>query len=150
MSIQHLNESDIEKAAEEFDNMLFKIVTKGGLFTPSGNNLIKYKGYRLRREKSSWNIYLNNRLIASTFLKVSAFAICKAHEERKTHQFREILDNDKVFERNFVDGLFLKHTATTSKDEVSKDTAQWRLEQVACRAKHAKARIDSMFYSSLV
>ncbi len=150
MSIQQLNEADIEKAAVEFDNMLFKLVTKGGLFVPSGNNLIKYKGYRLKRVNSGWDVIINNKLIASTFLKVSAFAICKAHEERQTGRFTEILENDKIFERNFIDSLFLKHTATVSKDSISKDTAQWRFEQVNQRAKSAKARIDSLFYSSIV
>lgn len=146
---------DIKATAGDLDSMLRDFIIKGGIITPVSKNVYRYKNYLVTRDKSGgWNVFLINgntkRHIESTFLKVSAFAICKAHDKHKYNVVLDIKQEDSTFERNYLDSLFFKNTYKKSQDYNKKDTALWRFEIVHEKAAQAKKKIDSIFYSSIV
>lgn len=145
---------DIKTTAGNLDNMLRDFIIKGGIITPVSKNVFRYKNYLVTRDRTGgWNVFLINgntkRHIESTFLKVSAFAICKAHDKNKYNVILDIKKEDSIFERNYLDSLFFKNTYNTSTDYDKKDTALWRLEIVHEKAALAKKKIDRIFYSSI-
>lgn len=145
---------DIKSTASDLEHMLRDFIVKGGIITPINKNTYKYKNYLVIRDNSGgWSVFLvaNNskKHLASTFLKVSAFAICKAHDKSRYNTILEIQHEDAEFERNYLDSLFFKNTYKTSQDWDKKDTALWRLEIVHEKATSAKKKIDSIFYSNL-
>lgn len=146
---------DIKAKANDLENMLRDFIIKGGLIVPIGKNTFKYKSYLVVRDNSGgWSVFLVSanikKHIASTFLKVSAFAICKAHDKNNQRLISEIIEEDKIFERNYLDSLFFKNTYKVTQDLDKKDTALWRLEIVHEKAVLAKKKIDHIFYSSIV
>lgn len=150
MSIQTF---DLKKTALDLNNMLHDVIVKGGIITPIGKNTYKYKNYLIsKNQPAGWNVFFldkNKKHLASTFLKVSAFAICKVYEKRQYNSIEEILRLDSIFEKNYIDSLFFKNTLTTTADLDRKDTALWRYEIVHLKAKEAKQKIDRIFYSSI-
>jgi hypothetical protein len=150
MYTQQIN---ISKTANELDQMLYDFVTKGGLIIPVNKTTFKYRNYLIVNDnQNGWSIfYLTNikNHVASTFLKVSAFAICKAHEAGAYSKIKEIKKYDSIFEKNYLDSVVFKHTINHSSNEIVKDTALCRFELVQAKAKRAKQKIDNMFYSSL-
>ena len=148
-----IQQIDIKKTASELDSMLYDFVTKGGMIVPINRYTFKYRNYLIVNTDNEWNVfYLTNikNHIASTFLKVSAFAICKAHEAGLKSKIKEILKHDDVFEKNYLDSLVFKNTIIKSADLDIKQTAVCRFEIVQTKAKYAKHKIDNLFYSSLV
>lgn len=150
MSIQIAN---IKKTAKELDSMLYDLILKSGIFIPINKNTFNYKNYQVSKNTDgSWNVFLfsdRKHHIANTFLKVTAFTVCKLHEKGQYQRVDEILEDDRIFEKNYTDSLFYKNTVKISNDNVSKDTALWRYEIVHHKAKEAKGRIDRHFYSSI-
>lgn len=149
----YIQQIDITKTARELDQMLYDFVTKGGLIIPINKTTFKYRNYLIVNDnQNGWSIfYLTNikNHVASTFLKVSAFAICKAHEAGAYSKIKEIRKYDSIFEKNYLDSVVFKHTINHSSNDTVKDTALCRFELVQAKAKHAKQKIDNMFYSSL-
>ena len=142
---------DIKKTAAELESMLSQAVNHAGLFVPVHKNIIKYKTYTIARQKdNSWAVYNfknGKELVANTFLKVSAFAVCVLHEKKMLGRVKDVLLDDKIFEKNYVDSVFFKRTYKSTKDEITKDTAFWRYEIVNFTARESKQRIDKAFYS---
>lgn len=142
---------DIKKTAAELESMLSQAVNHAGLFVPIHKNIIQYKTYTVVRQKdNSWAVYDNKNgktLIANTFLKVSAFAICVLHNKKMFTRVNEVLKDDRIFEKNYVDSIFFKRTYKSTNDEITKDTAFWRYEIVNFTARESKQRIDKAFYS---
>jgi hypothetical protein len=141
--------SEIKKSSEDLDNMLFDIMIKSGVFVPMNKNQFRFKNYLIDRENQAWNIYYQKKKICTTFLKVSAFAACRLHDQRKRKDLTEMLELDKIFQKNYLDILFYKHTLKNSKDYLKLDTALWRYEISSDKARAAKQKIDKTFYSSL-
>lgn len=145
---------DIKQTAADLDSMLHDIVVKQGMFLVVNNRLIRYKKYIIARDPDdNWNVILSaDRKIhlATVFLKVSAFAICKMHEKGKNATIGDIKSNDEIFRKNYIDSQFYRKTAQNSKDPVTRESAYWRFELVKDYAKTAKTRIDDLFYSSIV
>jgi len=145
---------DVKQAAADLDSMLHDIVVKQGIFVALNKRLIRYKKYIIVRDvNDDWTVILSDQRkfhIATVFLKVSAFAVCKMHEKGKITSIDEIKSNDDIFRKNYIDSQFYRKTAQSAKDPVTRENAYWRLEMVKDTAKTAKARIDGMFYSSIV
>lgn len=144
---------DIKETAHELEGMLRDIALKAGIFIPINKDLIKYKKYTIiKLSDGSWGVFhtdTKKKHVASTFLKVSAFAICKLHEKNQTVRIQEVERNDRIFEKNYVDSLVYKNTYKKTTDNVIKDTALWRYEIAHAKAKHAKQIIDGTFYASI-
>jgi hypothetical protein len=144
---------DIKQTANELESMLKDMVLNSGMFVPISKDMIKYKKYTIiKLPDGAWAVFHNDvkkKHIATTFLKVSAFAVCKLHEKRQSLKIYEIELQDKVFEKNYVDSLVYKHTYKKTQDNMTRDTALWRFEIAHAKAKHAKEIIDRLFYSSL-
>lgn len=144
---------DIKDTAAELESMLRDIALKSGIFIPIGKDLIRYKKYSIiKLSDGSWGVFHNDvkkRHVASTFLKVSALAICKLHEKHQSSRIKEIEYNDRIFEKNYTDSLVYKHTYKRTVDTMTRDTALWRYEISHAKAKHAKQLIDRLFYTSI-
>lgn len=144
---------DIQETARDLEGMLMDIALNSGIFVPINRDTIKYKNYLITRDHpDGWNVFrLDKRKkhIANTFLKVSAFAVVKLHEKRQGHRIDEVLRNDHIFEKNYVDSLYYKNTFKRAKDLLIRDTVLWRYEIAHAKAKHSKKLIDGMFYSSV-
>ena len=105
---------NLKETASELEGMLRDIALKSGIFVPITKDLIRYKKYSvIKLEDGSWAVFHTDpkkRHIASTFLKVSAFAVCKMHEKRLSGRIREIEKHDSIFEKNYADSLIYKQT----------------------------------------
>jgi hypothetical protein len=145
---------DIKQAAADLDSMLHDIVVKQGIFLVVNKRLIRYKKYIIVRDPDdNWAVILADKRkihLATVFLKVSAFAICKMHEKGRTTSIDDIKSNDEIFRKNYIDSQFYRKTAQIAKDPVTRESAYWRFELVKDYAKTAKTRIDNIFYSSIV
>ena len=145
---------DIKKAAADLDSMLSDIVVKQGIFVAVSKRQIRYKNYIIvREENSDWNVILvkDKKIhLATVFLKISAFAVCKLHEKGKLRSLAEVTSNDAIFKKNYIDSQFYRKTIQHTDNDVTRDSAQWRFEIVQANAKQAKDRIDTLFYSSIV
>jgi hypothetical protein len=145
---------DIKETAKELDRLLHDIVVKQGIFVPINRDLIRYKNYMMvRNEDNDWVVLLakDKKIhIATVCLKVSAFAMCKLHEKRRSNSMSEVDNLDKHFKKNYIDSLFYKKTAQTSSNEITRDNAVWRYEIASSAARDAKKKIDDIFYASLV
>lgn len=145
---------DIKSESRELEALLYDMALKSGLFVPLDKTTFKYKNYMiLKGPDDLWHTFMlkpNKIHVGRTFLKVSAFAICKLHDKGNTRLIGEVKTEDRTFERNYIDSLFYKKTYQRSKDAAKQDTALWRYEIVQAKAKAAKARIDDIFYASIV
>jgi hypothetical protein len=145
---------DIKKAASDLDSMLSDIVVKQGIFVAVDKRQIRYKNYIIiRNDHNDWNVILvkDKKIhLATVFLKISAFAVCKLHEKKKLSSLEEIKSNDAIFKKNYIDSQFYRKTVQNTDNDVTRDNAQWRFEIVQANAKKAKDRIDALFYSSIV
>lgn len=145
---------DIKKAASDLDSMLSDIVVKQGIFVAIDKRQIRYKNYIIiRNDHNDWNVILvkDKKIhLATVFLKISAFAVCKLHEKKKLSRLEEIKSNDAIFKKNYIDSQFYRKTVQNTDNDVTRDNAQWRFEIVQANAKKAKDRIDALFYSSIV
>jgi hypothetical protein len=144
--------SEIKEKSKDLESMLFDIASNN-IFVYTGKDCLKYKNYQISKSDGVWKVTVEqgNRYacLAETLLKISAFAVCKSHEKRKSKITEEIIRLDKIFEKNYNDSLFYKNTYTKAKDFDIKDTAMWRYEISHSTAKHAKQIIDDNFYSLL-
>lgn len=137
---------------ERIEAEIYDMAVRGGMFVPVDNRSVRYKKYMIvKGPDDRWNVFImpTKVLVASTFLKVSAFAVAKLHDQKKSKMQARVEDEDKRFQKNYLDSVFYMNTMKVSKDAVTKDTALWRYELVKEQVKHAKGQIDSIFYSSL-
>lgn len=145
---------ELKEISADLEAMMYDMAVRSGIFVPINKTSFRYKKYMvLKGPDDLWHVFLlepKKIHIATTFLKVSAFAICKSHEKRKGIHVDEIVSNDKIFQKNYTDSLFYKRTYNKTKDPISKDNALWRYEVAHAEAKQAKRRIDDIFYASIV
>jgi hypothetical protein len=137
---------------EKLEAQIYDMAVRSGMFVPVDSRTFRYKKYMiLRGPDDRWNVFLmpTKQLIASTFLKVTAFGIVKMHEKKMSHRIQELEDQDLKFQKNYNDSVFYKNTINVSKDSVRRDNALWRYELVNEKVKSAKSQIDRIFYSSL-
>lgn len=138
--------------SEKLEAQIYDIAVRSGMFVPINARSTKYKNYMIvRGPDDMWNVFMmpGKRLISTTYLKVSAFAIAKLHDTKSSSRIADIEKEDKLFQKNYIDSLFYKNTMKVSKDYITKDTALWRWEIVNESVKASKSRIDGIFYSSL-
>lgn len=154
MPFTYIQMSELKKTSAELEAMLYDIAVRSGIFVPLNRTTFKYKKYIiLKGPDNQWHVFLitgtKKKHIATTFLKVSSFAICKAHEKNKAQKIDDVLNYDGIFKRNYIDSQFFRRTYQVTTDNIVKDNALWRYEVVHQKAKDAKLRIDDIFYSSI-
>lgn len=146
---------NIKETAENFEQLLNDIVIKRGVFVPTGKNTIRYKNYLIHKnEDNDWVVIRltkdKKEYIATVFLKVTAFAVCKLHEKRRLQTIDEIKYSDSVFKKQYIDTRFYKRTIQTAQNPITRDNAVYRFEVAEDIARSEKAKIDRVFYSSNV
>lgn len=143
---------DLKEKFQDFENMFFEIASNN-IFVPISKNKLKYKNFFLEKRDQSWTVTEKigsyQKHIATTFLKISAFAVCKSYDQKKIHTAEKIIKQDREFEKNYIDSLHYKNTYKTTNSTILKDTVTWRYEISHGRAKKAKQSIDKEFYSLL-
>jgi hypothetical protein len=144
--------SEIKEKSKDLESMLFDIAANN-IFVYVGKDCLRYKNYQIVKQQGIWQVTVEsngyNKQLGETLLKISAFAICKAHEKKKSRITEDIVRLDKDFEKNYNDSLFYKNTYAKTKDLELKDTVLWRYEISHAKAKQAKQSIDNEFYSLL-
>jgi hypothetical protein len=144
--------SELTDKIQDFEKMIFEIASNH-MFVNINKNTLKYKNFIVEKRQSTWTSYyiLKGRKIkiSDTFLKVSALAVCKLHENKKFKSLEEIVKRDQLFQKNYIDSVFYKNTFKRTRDQLLKDTALWRYEISHGKAKTAKQYIDKEFYSLL-
>lgn len=144
---------EVKYSHEEMEAMLYDIAVKSGVFVPINKNSYRYKNWMvIKGPDDCWHIFQiepKKKKICSTFLKISAFTVCKLIEKRKLRNVDEIVRQDGIFRKNYIDSIFYRNTFKKTKDRISKDNALWRYEIVYIRAKLVKDQIEKQFYSSL-
>jgi len=145
---------EILENSAELEAMFYDIAVRSGIFVPINKTSFRYKKYMvIKGPDNLWHVFLldpKKKHLATTFLKVSAFAICKSHEKRKQYEIDTVLSNDAVFQKQYNDSIFYKATYQRTASPVTKDNAMWRYEMAHAGAKAAKSRIDDIFYASIV
>jgi hypothetical protein len=144
--------SEIKEKSKDLESMLFDIAANN-IFVYVSKDCLRYKNYQIVKQQGIWQATVEhngyNKLLGETLLKISAFAICKAHEKKKSRLTKDIVRLDKDFEKNYNDSLFYKNTYTKTNNLELKDTVLWRYEISHAKAKQAKQSIDNEFYSLL-
>ena len=145
--------ANINAHPKYLEALLYNMAVKSGLFVPVDKTSFKYKHYMIIKGPDEyWHVFLlapSKKLIGQTMLKVSAFAICKLHDANNKYLVNVVKNEDKTFERNYIDALYYSETYTRTTDLTTRDTALWRYELVHSRAKLAKEKIDRIFYTSI-
>lgn len=137
----------------ELEALLYDMAVKHGLFVPIDKTSFKYKHYMIIKGPDSlWHVFLlkpSKQLIGQTILKVSAFAICKLHDMGNKYLIKNVKNEDKIFERNYIDSLYYSEVYHQTSNDITRDTTLWRYELAQTKAKEAKARVDRIFYNSI-
>lgn len=152
MKLTSIQTGNMNINTEKLEAQIYDMAVRSGMFVPVDSRTFRYKRYMiLRGPDDRWNVFLmpTKQLIASTFLKVTAFALVKMHEKKMSHRMQELEDHDLKFQKNYNDSVFYKNTMNVSKDSIRRDNALWRYELVNEKVKSAKSQIDRIFYSSL-
>lgn len=106
-------------------------------------NVVRLSHMIVRPSKAHGYIILDtktNKSVAITFSKVAGIAVAKRH--LNTKQFKDILQFDKIIEKNYNDSKFYYHNIKITADESRRITLESRL-QIACeKIDVAKQRID--------
>lgn len=141
---------NLTQIATELNDMLRDCIVETGIFVPVNKNTIRYKNYLISRDKdNSWNVKTSRGRIYNTFLKLSAFAICKLDESSDYTNINNVINYDKIFEKNYTDATQYKYIIKHSKDEVTQDVVLWRYEMVTKIADQAKRKIKRIFYMQI-
>lgn len=147
----YIQTSDIKILAAELNSMLHDFIVDNGVFVPAGKNTVKYKNYIIQKSKDDlWVVSLYSKIIAETFLKSSAFVLCKLHETNNRIEFKNVCLHDKEFKKHFIDSKYFEYVIKNSQDEVSRDTALWRYEISTKKAEKLRKKINTMLYRLIV
>jgi hypothetical protein len=143
-----------DKIAFELENIINDYVLTTGMFVSSGTGY-RYKNYAINRLPDySWEIGIiidkQFKHIANTFLKISAFTICKLHDKSQLNQINFITGLDDTYRRNHIDACNFKHVIKNSKVSLQVETAEIRYHEVSDRADQAKQTLKKQFLASLV
>lgn len=141
------------KLAFELENLIREYVLNTGIFVPS-NNGFRYKSYFINQlEDRSWEVSLKRdtgyKVIANTFLKISAFTICRLHDNQHLSQIKFIMDLDETYRKNYIDAHYFKAIIKQSKVSLQRETAEVRYDLVNARADRAKQSLKKQFVASL-
>ncbi|MDA8897160.1 hypothetical protein N9I97_00135 [bacterium] len=118
------------------------------MFPYAKGNSIRIGSLVIRENKKGFHIHdlKTKDHIATTFSKTAAVAIAK--NLAKGHNVTaNVIDLDKVIEKNFSDALFYSHTLRTTKDEMKKEVTETRLDIAKIRTEDAKRHLDCMIFN---
>jgi|AntRauTorcE11897_2_1112592.scaffolds.fasta_scaffold09284_2 hypothetical protein len=110
-------------------------------------NSIRIKHIIVRKSKNGWLVY-NSKThlqVARLFAKTSAVAMAKSLAEGKSRK-DQILELDKVIQKNYTDCMFYKNTLEKCADTFKRAVTQSRLESSMVRTKRAKQSLDSIIF----
>lgn len=141
------------KLVRDFDVLVNKMIDKNGIFVTIKPNVYRFKKYQVQKVDDNWVITINQkgriRILGTTFLKISAFAVCKLHDKKWLRQVAIVIENDEIYKKNSIDAGFFKNVVDNTKDNDRKMIAECRFEVTAYKAKCAKKLIKNYFISTL-
>lgn len=140
-----------QKLLDEFQDLFEKSTDKVLLPYEKGNTIRigeyaviyakKQNSYKIRNVKQ-------DMLLMETFSKSAAIALAvtMANNRGKT---KELLDLDRIIQKNFMDGVFFKHTIKVTKDDAKRFSAMTRYEIAKQKTKDARTRVETILFGSL-
>jgi hypothetical protein len=87
----------------------------------------------------------NNKEIDKMFCKTSAVALAKTVASGKEYK-KDIVQLDKIIEKNYNDAIFYKYTMRVTKDDIKYNVAETRYDIAASKTKYAKEQLDKYIY----
>lgn len=140
-----------QQVLKDFEH-IFEVSTNKVLLPYQKGNTIRIGDYAVifAKKQNSYKIQdtMNHCLVAEAFSKSAAIALAVTLANKKTAE-REILDLDRVIQKNFMDGVFYRHTIKVTKDETRRASAMTRLDIAQARVRDAKQRVETILFSSL-
>jgi len=91
-----------------------------------GNTVYIHNCRIVRKADHVFLVYKGSELIANCFYKKSAFAIVNriVHDKK----YEDVVDHDRLLEKNYNDSIFYMHTITNTKNIARFDVANMRLD----------------------
>lgn len=149
----YIQTSDYKKLERDFDVLVNKMIDKNGIFVTIKPNVFRFKKYQVQKMNDGWVVTFNKKgriiTIGTTFLKISAFAVCKLHDKQWLRQVAIVLENDEIYKKNSIDAGFFKNVVDNSKDFDKKSIAECRFDITSNKAKRAKKLIKNYFISTI-
>jgi hypothetical protein len=87
----------------------------------------------------------NNKEIDKMFCKTGAVALAKTVASGKEYK-KDIVQLDKIIEKNYNDAIFYKYTMRVTKDDIKYNVAETRYDIAASKTKYAKEQLDKYIY----
>lgn len=140
-----------QKLLNEFEE-LFERSTDKVLLPYEKGNTIRIGDYAViyAQKQNSYKIrnVKEDILLMETFSKAAAIALAvtMANNRGKT---KELLDLDKIIQKNYMDGVFFKHTIKVTKDDARRFSAITRYEIAKQKTKDARSRVENILFGSL-
>lgn len=135
---------DSKEFVDYLDSSLEEIIRQTDLPVKLKNGNFRFQKYLVKKDHSRDRfdiIFLPTReTLASVFLKTTAFIIVNKH--KRSIDYNMIIERDKEFFKNYVDCQFYRYTVKHSKEDARRDSALFRFEICADKARHAKDSID--------
>lgn len=100
----------------------------------------------IRKTKKGYSVYdcAENKLVAQTFCKTSAIALAKTINAGKSN--KNILELDKIIQKNYNDCVFYLHSITMTSDQQKKEIVRSRLDISKAITQKAKAKLDRVIF----
>tara|TARA_B100000242_G_C42938898_1_gene435404 strand:+ start:226 stop:642 length:417 start_codon:yes stop_codon:yes gene_type:complete len=117
------------------------------MFPYCKGNSIRIGSITIRHNKKGYHIYdmRSKKHIETTFSKTAAVAIAK-NLAKGQNVVTEVIDLDRVIEKNYNDACFFAHTVRITKDPLKKDISETRLDIAKARTETAKRSLDCMIF----
>jgi hypothetical protein len=107
---------------------------------------IRIKNVIIRQTKFGFIVFdvKEQKNIGTMFCKTSAVALAKSY--LKGNGIPQVLELDRIIEKNYNDAVFHRYTMKKTKDSIRYDVASTRYDISAARTEIAKKQLDSYIY----
>jgi hypothetical protein len=126
------------------DSSLEEIIRQTDLPVKLKNGNFRFQKYLVKKDRETGRydvVYLpTKQVVSNVFLKTTAFIIVNKH--KRSMDYNWVIERDKEFLKNYADCQFYRYTIKNSKEPARRDSALFRFEVSADKARHAKASID--------
>ena len=93
-------------------------------------NSIRLKHIAIRKHKNGYKLFdcKTNKHIVTVFSKSAALAVAKSYVEDRKYDVKTIINLDDTVNKHYMDALFARRASKIAKDEVRKETAEFRFD----------------------
>lgn len=138
-----------QKIIEELKTIVEGAEIDPSMFPYKKGNSIRIGHIAIREKKNEgYMIYdcKENKMLTYTFSKTAAVAIAK-NLVKGRNNIKSVLEYDRIIEKNFMDAVFFTNTIRNTKNDITKEVVETRLEIARTRTENAKKSLDCMIFS---